>query len=396
MINDHHHFHFFHNKEVDALYLTLALVAFANSLISIFVPIYLWELGFPMWQILGFFVLLSAYFMIFTVIFLPLFRNVSDKMMMFLSIPSLIIYYLFLSQIANYPIIYFIVPAFVALSMLLFNTGYHLGFTVAVDDGRVGREVGMRFVIEQVSQFSGPFVGGFLITVFGFGTTFLIGSLILLLSVVPMFFFPKRMFSRKLSFKRLSKYLTDKELLPFTISGIGYSVERIIDGTVWAIFLFLALGNVEALGSVVSVGLLLGAVITLLVGYLADSGKRRKALSWSAVLLAAIWFIRPFLFLPVGIIGSHVLGKTANSALLVSWSIQYYKMARAVKHTSLFILSREFLYHVSRFVVLSVLALLAFVLPLKTFFVVAFLMAGVLSLMFLFANKEKRVKDLKI
>ena len=57
MLTDKHHTPLFGNPEMGTLYLTLAILAFAEGLIGVFVPIYFWNLGFPLWKILLFYFL---------------------------------------------------------------------------------------------------------------------------------------------------------------------------------------------------------------------------------------------------------------------------------------------------------------------------------------------------
>jgi len=115
--NTHHH-HFFENKEIDALYFTSALTNFGQSLVSIFIPIYFWTLGFPLWQIMLFYLLRSGYFLVFSFGLLPLIRHMSNKMMMFLSVPFILLYYFGLEQVTSCNAIFYIIPGLVALNML--------------------------------------------------------------------------------------------------------------------------------------------------------------------------------------------------------------------------------------------------------------------------------------
>jgi len=379
---------------MNSLYLALAMLHFAEGLIAVFVPIYFWGLGFPLWKILFFYFLRSFYFVIFTPALLPLLKKISDKMMMFLSIPFLIIYYYGLGLVGSFGFVFYLLPALNALDMFFFNIGYHLSFAVSADDGYVGREVGTRYMFATLTKFSAPFMGGILITFFGFENTFLVGAAILFLAVIPLLFFPHRNVSPHLDIRAIFKYLKNKTLMPFNISGIGFAAEKMVDIIVWPIFIFLAVGSIANFGGVISASLLASAIITYLVGYLSDVGKRRRTLAVSAYLYSLVWFMRPFFQGAFFIVGSHVLGQSIRSSLLVSWGSQYYKIARSIDRLSLFILSREFLYNLSRAIFIPFLMLLSYILPTAVFFKVSFVIAGITALLFLFANKV-HTRDLK-
>ena len=88
---DYKHFHFFANKEITSLYITLGLFQFAEGLISIFVPIYFWQLGMSMSKIIFFYLLISIAIVLEALIIMPLLRKLSDKTMMISSFPFIIL-----------------------------------------------------------------------------------------------------------------------------------------------------------------------------------------------------------------------------------------------------------------------------------------------------------------
>ena len=366
MIFDRQHFYFFGSREVTSLHFTLALLYFAEGLISVFVPIYFWKLGIPLWKILFFYFLNSLYFLVLLFLFLPALRRLSDKMMMFLSLPFLILYYFGLGFLGDFPRIFYVLPAGLAANMLFFNTGYHVDF-----------------------------LGAALIVSFGFAWTFYAGSAFLFLAVLPLFFFPKRTLSPNLTASAVLGFLKEKKLVPFTLSGVGMATEKMIGLIFWPLFMYFAFsGSIENLGGVVSLGILAGSVAAYLIGFVSDHGKRRRMLFWSAIIFAAIWADRPFLESAYLIAASSVLGHAAYSSLTVAWSSQYYKIAGAVSDASAFILSREALYHIARVPFTAALVLGAFYVPQEKLFVIGFVAAACAALFFLFANRMPHTNQL--
>ncbi|MEK7089242.1 MAG: hypothetical protein AAB920_00285 [Patescibacteria group bacterium] len=288
-------FSFFGKREVNALYGTLALTTFADGLINVFVPIFLWKLGFALWQILFFYLLHSIFFVILAFLVLPLLGKMSDKMMMFLSAPLLIIYFLGLNYVDTMPWLFYLIPFMLALNTLLFNIGYNLDFSQSLDDKKIGREIGARNTISVLVNFSAPFFGGLLIVLFGFPITFFIASFILFAAVLPLFFFPHRHLAGNLKRGQIIKFLTGCGIQNFNISGIGYSTGLIIGGLLWPLFIFFAVRNVESLGGVISIGLFASVITTYFVGFLSDAGDRRKALAVATILFSAVWTARAIL-----------------------------------------------------------------------------------------------------
>ena len=189
-------------------------------------------------------------------------------------------------------------------------------------------------------------------------------------------------------------YLKNKSLRPFHLSSLGYATETMIGGIAWPLFIFFSIGSIQKFGGVISIGLIAGVAINYLAGFLSDTGQRRKVFRWATSFFSLIWATRPFLKNTFMVVGSHVGGNILYSALIVSWISQYYKIARAVPIPGLFILSQEILYRLVRVPFLLILMFLAYSLDLNQFFTVSFIMAAIISLLFLFANKL-HTRDLK-
>lgn len=394
MLFERHHFRFFGNREVNALYVSLALLEFGEGLISLFVPIYLWQLGMPFWQIIFFYFLISLFFTALSLISLPLLKLLSDKMMMFLSIPLVIVYFLGLGYLDEIKWLFYVLPLVHAANIFLFNVGYHINFSGAADGEFIGREVGARFMVSSLVSFGAPFLGGILIAFLGFQQVFLIGSAILFLAVLPLFFFPKRVMPGALKLAEVADFLKNPALFNFTLSGVGYAMSKMVDFIVWPLFLFFAVGDIKNFGGALSAGLLSVAIVTFLVGFLSDQGRRRRTLKYSTLLLAAVWAARILGGGAGFLVGNHIFGKVVDGALLVAWSSQYYKIARALPDASAFILSRELLYHLSRLIFLPVLGALAYLASVDAFFKTSFALSAALTLLFLFANRMPHPENL--
>lgn len=387
MLIDRSHFHFIPRRESGALSLMLALQYFGGGLVGVFIPILFWNSGFSLANILLFYLLNSLCFILLTFIFLPLIERLSDKMMMFLSVPPLVLCFLGLEYVTVLPALVYVLPLLFAANALLFNVGYNLAFSRSSDDGHIGRAIGTRDALMSLVQFSAPLAGGFLITAMGFHATFSAVAGILLLSTLPLFAFPHRHLASDGKRMAVVQYLKSQPLRSFTASSVGHAMELATGGIVWPLFLYLVMGNIRDLGGVVSFGLFAAAIVTVGTGYLADAGKRRMILAWSAVIVALVYAVRALTLNPTFVVASSVAGSAAYAALLVAWTSEFYKITRAVKDPGAFILSEQVLFHTARALFLCVLIVLSLVLPVGVFFPVCFALTALIVLLFLFANK---------
>lgn len=372
---------------MDALYVALALMHFAIGLVGVFVPVFLWSQGEPLWRIF-LFIMLDSVYIVALVLLLPSFlRKVSDKSLMLISIPFASLYYLGIDFIQLYPFLFYFLPLAHSVHAVLFNTGYHIDFSGASDGDHLGRELGATHLISSLSNMAAPFLGGLLIAAIGFQFSFALGAILLFLAIAPLFYFPARRASPDLSSKTIIRYLLYRPLIPFTVSGAGYAMETMVGRIMWPLFIFLILGSVESLGAVMSLGLLAGALVTFYMGFLSDVGRRRKIILWSSSILSVIWAARAFLFRPLLIAASEPLGYAAGSSTAVAWGSQYYKIARNVPDGASFILSRELLYNIVRIPFLITLAAASYFVEPVLFLRASFIIAAAVTLLFIFANK---------
>lgn len=385
-----HHFHVnaFKNKEVDALYITLALVSFGAGLISVFVPVYLWELGYEIWEIILFYCLKSAFHICLLFLVEPLLRRMTEKTMMAVGIPFLVLYFFGLGFIEQLPILFYLLPIAQPLYMIFFWLGYHTDFANASDDDHVGEEVGANLMLSALVKFASPFIGGVLIGLFGFGSGFVVASIIMLLALVPLYFFPSRNVASDLSMRKVLTS-TFKDNTSFRLSSLGYANEKMVDIIIWPLFIFLTVGSVEQLGGIISLGLLIGGLTTYISGRMSDNGSGRSIISFGALGVALVWFLRVFVLRPFMVVFSQVFYFIAHSATLSAWTSEYYRLAEEASSLSTFIVSQEFVYNVSRVLVLGLFSLIAYlVVNDHTFFSIVFAVAGLLSFFYLYANKE--------
>ena len=96
------HFHFLRNRELNELYTSIAIRAFAISLIGIFIPIFLYQLNYSFSQIFLFFGLIALFNLIFLFPSAKFASKYGLKHGMLLSIPFLIVFFLLLFSLDDF------------------------------------------------------------------------------------------------------------------------------------------------------------------------------------------------------------------------------------------------------------------------------------------------------
>src|SRR3989344_2909785 len=97
--SNHHILNFLINRELSELYATMAIKGFALSLIGIFIPIFLLERGFSMAEVGSFYIIQSAFMIIFSLFAAKFIERYGVKHSIFASIPLLILFYYLLDGV---------------------------------------------------------------------------------------------------------------------------------------------------------------------------------------------------------------------------------------------------------------------------------------------------------
>jgi MFS family permease len=277
--------------EINKLYFNAGLRSLAISMINIFIPLYLLNLDYPVKTILLFFAL--SYFM-HAILVIPAAKIGSKrgfKYLIFMSVPFLVVFYFFLYTLAtrNWPLA--VIAVLFGITNSLFWTGYHIDFSKITHKRKRGSEISKSFIVRSLFSAIGPLTGGVILTFFGFKPLFVIVSIILLLSTLPLIsskdFHDKKGFNLKNTFNKRKL----KDFLAF----FGHGVEGGVRGVVWPLILFFIVkGSYTSLGLIYTLALIFSSVAIYLTGKYSNL-HRKLILKLGAVLTSITWLIRAFI-----------------------------------------------------------------------------------------------------
>ena len=174
-----HFIHFLKNKEMNLLYLAIFFITLGDALISVFVPIYLYQLGYQVTQILYFYLLVSIFFVTFSILGAKITSRFGEKHSMIISTPFAILFYigLIFMNSKSFLLFYFL-PLFMAFRALLFNYGFHLNFINHSNKNKTGNQFAFIQTIALLSTVVSPYIGS-LIAELNFAFLFIISAIIM-------------------------------------------------------------------------------------------------------------------------------------------------------------------------------------------------------------------------
>jgi len=286
---------FFPRKELTRIYLSSALRSFGLSLISLFVPLYLYkELGFTLAQTLGFFIFYSVIFAIATPLAAKYCARFGVKHSVLLSVPFYLLFILALYLMPIFSTPLFIIATFLGMSLGFYWMGMHHIFHKASNPKHRGEEVGKRIGISILATVIGPLIGGFLIKYFGFAVVFTLCGGVLVLSTIVLFMSKEKHVKYHFSIKSVLDLHHWKNSLFFISKG-----SRIIaDGVVWPLFIFFILDDYFSLGIIGSIIGGLTGMVAWLSGKYSDHIDKRKVAQIATVFDSVGWIFRALVVTP--------------------------------------------------------------------------------------------------
>jgi hypothetical protein len=372
-------------KELNWFYLSIAIKNFGFTLISIFVPIYLYTLGYSIIQILFYYFLNSLYFLLLSYFGAKIVSKIGVHHSILYSTIPIIVYFLGLRVLPEYPILYYFLPLIFAMRRVVYNYSYHLCFLTYSSKKNRGKQLSFKTIFNNLIGITAPAIGGLIASIYGFNTLYLIGSIILLIGVIPLFRNKELRFKPKFNFRGLVKDVLgeDGELISFSGYGIEFEIGRIL----WPIFVFLIVVSVADYGILTSLTTLISLLIFYFVGVITDKYSKSRLLIIGSVLKCFSWVFRIFANTYNRILGIESYKKITDQVLHIPWDAYSYTLAQKTDSIFRFIVAREFTFNLSRIVIIPVL-MLVFLIN-KSPFIISFIIGGIASLGYTALVKEK-------
>jgi len=352
------------DRELNELYVSVFLKTLAQSLITVFIPVYLVILGFTIFDVSLYYLI---YFMIFAAVMpfaMLLHSRFGIKKTLALGTFILIFYYYLLGSLESGSSYYLIAVVF-GISSAVYYSAFHVEFAKFTKKGKEASEFSVLMIVAILAGVLGPLMGSLIITEISFIFLFKLVAVILFISIIPLFYTKDFTIPfEKYSIKGIVESDTKEKAIGYWIAGILVIVSLYF----WPLFIYLTLNNVVSLGIIVSFTSLLTVLIIAYIGRLTDKDKK-SVLKVGVILHAPSWLFRIFLLSPVGIFFINFYGSITSCMIDIPFNKMVYSRAKKSKNILNYFLFREFNLMIGR------VAILAFVMFVQSFvwmFVICF------------------------
>ncbi len=352
----HYFFHFLKNRELSELYASIAMRAFAFALAGVFIPIYLYQLGYSFITIFFFYGILGLITAVSSLVSVKVFSKFGLKHCMLISIPFLIVFFILLYTLESFNWSLILLSLIYGISAAFFWVPYHIDFTKSSNKKQRGMQVGFSKIVASVFAAMGPGVGGLILAFFGFHILFIIVIIFLIGSIIPLFL-TKEIHQRfHFSLKEFFQGQKLKEVLGF----IGHGAEMRLGWVVWPLFIFLFILGEKyiSLGIVSSLALFSGVIFIFIAGKLSDTKGRKNILKIGTITNAIVWIIKSFIVTPLQVVITDIFYGATQATMHVPFDALSYDKAKKRNVTGI-ILQREFYVHLGAFLMFMILIIFA-------------------------------------
>lgn len=316
-----HHWRTVSFDELSEIYANVFLRSLANGMVSIFVPIYLYKLGYSLSAVFAF---LAVWFM-----FRPLYDLVNAKFVgrygpkhgLVVATIGQIIYLLLLVSQPSIDLPLWLLAQVGSISMSLYLISFHTDFSKIKHSEHGGKEISYLGILEKTGGIIGPLIGGLLANFFDPRYAIATAICLQLLALVPLFQTAEPVKTRQvIRFRGLPWRRHTRDF----ISTAPFSVEGYISIVFWPLFLAVVVIPTDIyakIGIMTALSTAFSLLAVKIIGAMIDESKGGLLLRSGVVINAGIHFLRPFVTSFAGAVSINL----ANDPVTAAYRMPYMK-----------------------------------------------------------------------
>ncbi len=291
--------------------------------------------------------------------------------------------------IPTQPWLFFILPFLRTGSLFFFWLPYHLFLATEAKINQVGRQLGTIEFFIKLAALLAPLLGALISSSFGFGTTFLVSTLLFVAAASCALTLPNISTKQSWSWRSFFQmWGTPRERLNFVAAG-GLIWESIGVSVFWPLFLSIQYASMTAAGYFYALAGFLSLLFTYLSGWIYDH--RKKPSFFARVLgsaLSLLWIPRLLWSRqPVAIVATDVSDNIVGGMYM---TVFFSSLIHQARNHEIYTFYANYEVVVSLTIVMGCLATLFLLFTSWSWsaLFLSFLFAGLLSLTFRFSKRE--------
>ena len=307
--------------ELSEIYASQFLRSLALNIISVFVPIYLYKIGYSISSILLLFLVWFGVRPLYCLLAAKLIARIGPKHVIALANVIYIVFLTLLISIEdlNWPLA--LIALVGSLATTLFLIAFQVDFSKIKHSEHGGKELSYEHIVERIGAVLGPIVGGLVATFIDPRYAFATAIIVLCASLVPIFMSAEPIHTRQQIVYKGFPWRRHKRDF---VSGVGFDVENLVTGLVWPLFIaitVLTANTYATLGLLAAVSTAIALIAIFTIGRLVDEKRGGMLLRAGAVTNAILHLCRPF----ASSFGLIIAVNVINEPLTVAYRLPYEK-----------------------------------------------------------------------
>lgn len=344
--------------ELNEIFAVMSLRSFAVSMIGIFVPIYMYTLGYSLQEIFLLHIIMFFIEFAFELVAAQVISKLGPKHSIALSMPFLVAHFWLLSTVPQYHWPLWLIAAAGGISLALYWQGYNYDFSRSKTKNGATKDISRLYIMLAVLGAIAPFVGGTIATYFGFQALYGVVIGLLMIVFLPLIWFKEKQRSRPLNSGSIKLSDIYRDILAYGGSGMEASVTMII----WPLFVFAIVGTVQKVGIITSLTVILSIMVTYFVGKKVNNGNRHNFVKYGGLVDSLTYIVIIFVDTFGQILSLNFVRALIGSLRSAPFTSEYYLHADE-RSRSEYILAMECGIDFARISMFSSLFLLTFLLP---------------------------------
>lgn len=307
--------------ELSEIYANQLLRSLAISLVGIFVPVYIYKLGYSIADIS---LMLVAWFVariLWAYVSAHIIARFGPKHSMVLAVALQIAYLALVLSLDTMLWPLWLIGVVGSFAYGLYLMAFEVDFSKIKHSEHGGKEIGYLHIFERLGAVLGPLVGGLLATYFDPRYTIALAIFTLCGSLIPLFMTDEP--TRKNQIIIIKGFPYKRNRRDYAVTA-AFTLENIVSVTIWPLFLgafVLTVNTYAAIGLLASISTVAALLAAFAIGKLIDEHKGKMLLNTGALANAVVHLFRPF----VSSVGQALAVNIANEPLTVMYRMPFLK-----------------------------------------------------------------------
>ncbi|TAK88941.1 MFS transporter [Patescibacteria group bacterium] len=370
-IVDQHIRHHHQLRPVREIYWSVGINGLGLSLVSIFVPIYLYNLGYSIRTILLLFVVDFVIRIMLQPIAGRYIARYGPKHGFVIAVVATIVTLVLLTMLAGNAQVFWLIPAADAVLNVFHFLAFMTYFARSYEEKKVSSQVSIISQLIVTVTTLGPLIGGIIASLFGLQVSLLLAIVLVSASLIPLSF-SSEPFTRQ-RFSMLD--LPWKQMARDAVGSFGRAIDARVAKIVWPFAIFLFVGGYAKVGFITTVSFLAIVIANQVASKL--SQRHPRATIWSGSVGTSVMHLgRIGAADSISATAINLVDGVVNTFNMIPFQATLYRHARS-NNTVSFVAAFNAMNDLGSLFLFSTLFAATFILPTQAVLILAFVLGAI-------------------